>query len=259
MTVGKPVSAATDSAHTVSPRRSGRIPLRLDVHGADDPQAVPVAPEVVDQIAPPNGAVVAVPPLDRGLVAEPGVVIPLEVPEVVVGVDDEVVPAADVVDVTLIVGTEPQVFRTPLRPVVVHREALSEDVVQADEHPPHQHRREGVPTVAQEHVGDGEAAAERDEGDAVPRPPGANPGRPTPERCCLTAGAPVHVGDASRSSPKISPIHGSERGSGYIRCVERGPGARVSAGTKRGARNLPRASAAPPALHGCAGGGGISG
>ena len=108
-------------------------------------------------------------------------------------VDDDVVPAADVVDVALIVGPEPQVFRAPLRPRVIHREALGEDVVQAQEHPPRQHRREGVPAVPQEHVGDDEASAEPDEGDAMPRPPDTKYRRPPLKRRGLTAGAPIHA------------------------------------------------------------------
>ena len=138
-------------------------------------------------------------PFDRRLVAEPGMVVPIEVPEVVMCVDDDVMPVADVVDVALIVGPEPQIFRATLRPLVIHRQALGENVVEAEEHPPGQHRREGVPAVPDEHVGGGEASAEYDEGDAVPRPPDAEPGRPPLERRGLTAGAPIHLCEVSRS------------------------------------------------------------
>ena len=181
------------------PPRVGRVPLRLDVHRADDPQAVPVAPEVVGQVVPPNRAVVAVPPFDRRFVTEPGMVVPIEVPEVVMCIDDDIVPATDVVDVGLIVGPKPQVRGVPLRPLVIHREASGEDVVQAEEHPPGQHQGEGVPAVPQKHVGDGDTPPERDEGDAVPRPPGADSGRPPIEGRGFIAGAPYHLREVSRS------------------------------------------------------------
>jgi hypothetical protein len=65
-----------------------RVPLGLDVHGLDDVVPGRVAQIVARQIAAPQGAVVAVAERDRGLVAQPRQVVALEVPEVLVGVDD---------------------------------------------------------------------------------------------------------------------------------------------------------------------------
>ena len=110
----------------------------------------------------------------------------------VVGVDDEIAPAADVVDMALVVGAEPEVLGAPVGRLLVHRQALGEDEVQAEEHPPREHRPEGVPAVSEEHVGERGASADHHEPDPVATPPDANGGRQPPERRAVTVEKFVH-------------------------------------------------------------------
>ena len=75
-------------SHLVSPTGSRRIPLRLDVHGPDHVVPGRIAEIVARQIVAAERAVVAVAERDRRLVAEPRQVVALEVPEMLMGVDD---------------------------------------------------------------------------------------------------------------------------------------------------------------------------
>ena len=178
--------------------RVGRIPLRLHVHGPDDPKPAPVPAKIFGQIALPDRTVVTVPPFLERFVAKPWMVVALQIPQVVVGVDDDVVPAADVVDVALVVRTEPQILRALLRQVVVHRQARRKNVVETEEHSPGEHRGEGVPSLPEEYVGHRDASADRRESEPMPRPPGWNRDRPPPGQPGFTFARPVHLCPALR-------------------------------------------------------------
>ena len=68
--------------------RRGPVPLGLDMDRAEDAVARRVRAVVGREIVAPEGAVVAIPERDGFGVAEPGVVVSVQVPEVLVSVDD---------------------------------------------------------------------------------------------------------------------------------------------------------------------------
>ena len=68
--------------------RAGRVELGLDMYGGDDVVQGGIGPEIRRQIVAADRAVVAVAERDRPRVAEPRVVVMVEVPEMLVRIDD---------------------------------------------------------------------------------------------------------------------------------------------------------------------------
>src|SRR6266581_4419518 len=66
----------------------GAVPFGLDMHGLDDAVARTVAAIIGRQIIAPDRRIIAVAERNGDRIAEPGVIIPAEVPEMLVGVDD---------------------------------------------------------------------------------------------------------------------------------------------------------------------------
>nr|WP_245776009.1 hypothetical protein [Saccharopolyspora flava] len=69
------------------PHRVARVPADVEVHGLDEVLALGVAQEVVDRVIAQQ-RVVAAPRGGADLVAEPRVVVRIEIPQVLVGIDD---------------------------------------------------------------------------------------------------------------------------------------------------------------------------
>ena len=86
--LGSPCSAAIASTQRVSASGVVGIPLGLDIDGLDDVEAGAVAAVVRRHVAAPEARIVAVAERDRLRIAEPGVVVARQVPEMLVRVDD---------------------------------------------------------------------------------------------------------------------------------------------------------------------------
>ena len=68
--------------------RIGAIPFGFHVHGLGDAEAGAVATVIVRQVVALERRIIAVAKWDRDRIAEPGIIIAVEVPEVLVGIDN---------------------------------------------------------------------------------------------------------------------------------------------------------------------------
>ena len=95
--LGKPYCALTSCSQLVSFDLLVAVVFRFDMHRLDDAEGLRVAPVILRLVASPDAQIVAENLASLGLVGEPGIIVSLEVPQMMVGVDDlEVLERCDV-------------------------------------------------------------------------------------------------------------------------------------------------------------------